>query len=118
MLTGPKKLNVNTFEVENARTMAELVVDPTTTEALRVQILNKLLESKGDANFFVTMFQEKLTFGACPECGHENHWGIPEDDLNQMGWVTSERDPRIPRSIADMNCPEFHEACLKKKVVI
>lgn len=102
----------------NAEVMADLIVDPSTPENLRVQIITKILESREGQNFSKTMFEEGLSFGECPNCKHENHWAIPEDDLNQMGFVTHEKDPKVPAITTSKICSDYHEACKKKKVII
>jgi len=107
---------LNTLDRANAQVLAELVVDPDTTETLRVQILNKLLEGREGQTFFQTMFEELLSFGECPHCEHKNHWAIPEDDLNQMGWVTNEQDSRVIERTTKKDCNVFQEACKKKKI--
>jgi hypothetical protein len=117
-MSKPGKKRKYTFEsVENTNLsiLAELVADPQTSEHLRVNIINKLLESRVGQNFFLTMFEEGLSFGACPCCGHENHWLIPEDALNEMGWVSFKKDPNVPSKLTSEICPEYAEACQKKK---
>jgi len=101
---------------ENADVLVDIVVDPKTTEHLRVKTLNKLLEGRENQNFFQTMFEEKMSYGACPHCQHENHWLIPENDLNVMGWVTHEIDPRVPKNTKANTCTDYREACAKKKI--
>ena len=55
----------------------------------------------------------------CPTCKHQNHWAVPEDVLNQMGWVTHENDDRvISERVEEKDCNQFAEACKKKKVVV
>jgi hypothetical protein len=108
--------SIETLEAANAAVLAELVVDPVTTDHTRVQILNMLLATDDDKNFFVTMFKEALSYGECPDCGHENHWLIPEDELSQMGWVTPEKDDRVKYNPTAEDCPLYQEACPKKKV--
>lgn len=103
------------FDEENAQALAEMLADPVTSENIRLQIINSLLEDGKDSTFFETMFKELMSFGSCPYCDHENHFLIPEDDLNQMGWVTYEKDKRVPRNPTSKDCPEFQEACTKKK---
>ena len=102
----------------NAKVLAELVVDPVTPEALRIKILNKLLEAAEGSSFFRTMFEENLSLASCPACDHENHWLIPEDELNKMGWVSHERDPRVPIATTQETCPTWEEACAKKRITI
>jgi hypothetical protein len=102
----------------NIKAMVDLVVDTNISETLRVNILNKLLEGSEGENFFTTMFQEKLSFGECPECGHENHWLVPEDELNKVGWASHMRDERVARVTDAISCDKWEEACKKKKVTI
>jgi len=104
------------LEEENAKVLAEIVSDPLTSEHIRIQVINKLLESNKDKNFFDTMFEELMSVGECPNCQHVNHWLIPEDTLNQLGVVTSEIDSRVKPHTTIADCPELQEACLKKKV--
>lgn len=111
------KFNFDTLEKKNAEVLANLVADPATTELRRVEILTKLIEAKENQNFFQTMFEEGLSLGECPSCGHQNHWAIPEDELNQMGYVTHEQDSRVPVTTNAESCTEFQEACKKKKVI-
>lgn len=106
------------MEKDNAAILAELIVDPNTTDSLRVNILNKLLDSTEADNFFETMVKEDLSFGACPECGHKNHWLVPEEDLNRFNFVSYEADPRVKRMTTAADCPRWQEACAKKKVSI
>lgn len=106
------------LEKDNATTLADLVADPQTTDQLRVRIITELLETREGQDFFKTMMEEGLSFGECPCCGHQNHFAIPEDILNQMGWVTSEKDPEVVVNPNEEICPEFQEACLKKKIVM
>lgn len=109
--------NLSDFHKENAEILLALALDESTTEHTRIQIFTKLLENKKDSNFFETMFRELMSYGPCPECGHENHWLIPEDDLNQMGYITSKHDPRVKAHTTADDCPEYQEACVKKKTV-
>lgn len=106
------------LEKENAETLATLIVAPETSDNLRVQILNKLLDSTSADNFFETMLKEDLSFGACPNCGHENHWLVPEEDMNRAGIVSYQNDPRVKRMTTIDDCRRFQEACAKKKVNI
>ena len=64
------------------------------------------------------MLEDNLSFGACPCCGHENHWAIPEDKLNQMGWVSQKQDPEVPAQTNSETCPQFAEASKKKKITV
>jgi hypothetical protein len=104
------------FDVANASALAEMLGDPATSEKVRLMIINEVLESSKNITFFEAMFNEALSLAKCPFCKHENHWLIPEDDLNQMDWVSCEQDERVPRhSSADL-CKDYAEACSKKKV--
>jgi hypothetical protein len=103
------------LNADNAAVLAELVVDPLTTEDTRVQILNMLSEIGVSENFFAEMYKLDSSFGSCPKCGHENHWLIPEDELAILGWVTPEKDDRVPQNTNAKICPRWQEACPKKK---
>jgi hypothetical protein len=104
------------FDIKNAQTLIELITDPDTSDATRIQILNKLSEAKVEENFFRAMLEQMLSWGACPHCQHENHWLIPENTLNEMGEVTYQRDPRVKANTTAKDCPTFQESCGKKKV--
>ncbi len=106
------------IDAVNAEVIAEMIADPDTPDWLRVQMINKILESRKADNFFAAMLAEHLSFGKCPECNHENHWLIPEDDLNQMGWVSHQEDDRVKRMTTIEDCQRWQEACKKKKVSI
>ena len=107
--------NSQDFDSQNASVLAEMLEDPSTSEATRLQIINSLLKDGGTDTFFETMFKENLSLGKCPFCSHENYWLIPEDDLNQMGWVSNVKDTRVKGSTNKEDCPEFQESCKKKK---
>lgn len=106
------------LEQANARTLAELAVDSETSEDLRVKIIQKLLENTQNNNFFGTMFNELLSFGACPNCNHENHFLIPENNLNEFGWLTHQKDNRVKAQTKKKDCPKYAESCKKKKISI
>jgi hypothetical protein len=106
------------LDAANAEVLADMIADPDTPDAKRVLMINKLLESRKSDTFFATMFTEKLSYGACPCCGHENHWLIPEDELNQIGEVTYKKDSRVLRETTMADCPRWQEACIKKKTSI
>lgn len=108
----------DSLEKDNAEILAQLIVAPETSDNLRVTILNKLLDSTAADNFFETMVKEDLSFGDCPNCGHKNHWLVPEEDLNRFGHVSYEEDPRVKRMTTEDDCPRWQEACSKKKVNI
>ncbi len=112
-----KKKDFLSLDEENAKILAELVVDPQTTESLRVKILNKLLEKKFDQNFFDLIMNEMLDYGSCPHCNYETHWLTPEAELNQRGWISFEKDSRVKRHTTAKDCPTYQECCAKKKCV-
>lgn len=107
--------DITDFDEANAKVLAEILVDPATGERIRMQIIGKLLEEDGSDSFFEAMFAEDISRANCPMCDHENFWLIPEDELNQMGWVTSDLDSRVPANTTSKDCKEFQEACKKKK---
>ena len=103
------------FDEANAAALAEMLVDPETSEAVRLQIINELNEEAAAETFFETLFREELSIGCCPKCGHSNHWLIPEDDLGQMGWVTHTKDQRVHQHTTAETCVVYQESCSKKK---
>lgn len=109
---------IDAIDQQNAKVLADLVVDQGTTDQLRVKIIQKLLETREGQSFFKTMYEEGLSFGGCPCCGHQNYWGIPEDVLNTMGWVSYEKDPEVPQHTNEEICPKFQESCQKKKITV
>lgn len=110
------KINLQSIEESNLEILAELIANPNTTKHLTVTILNKLLESKEGQNFFRTIVEQEVSLGACPCCGHVNHWLVPEDELNSLGWITSEKDSEVPRATTLETCSKYSEACSKKKI--
>jgi len=104
-----------TLDAKNASVLASLIADPTVSEHVRLQVLNKLLEAAKDKDFFDTMFEESMSVGECPDCGHINHWLVPEDELNQRGYVTSQKDQNVKPHTTSEDCSEYAEACAKKK---
>jgi len=111
-----KKKKQTDLNAANAAVLAEIVTDPLTTEHTRVEVLNMLSQLGVSETFFGEMFKIKSSFGECPECGHENHWLIPEDELNVLDWVTSEKDDRVKLHTTIKDCVRYQEACIKKKV--
>ncbi len=101
----------------NAAVLVELITGANISENLRIQAMEKLTDAKENQNFFRTMLEENLTKGVCPHCDHENHWLIPEEELNQQGYVSREEDERVPETTDEENCPEWQQSCLKKKIV-
>jgi hypothetical protein len=109
------ELDVLDFDEANAAALADMLADPVTSENIRLQIINEILDqSKGDT-FFETMYTEAMSFAECPFCHFETHWLIPEDDLNTIGWVSSEKDKRVKNHTTKDDCAEFMESCSKKK---
>ena len=108
---------VKSEEVLTMEALIEIIVDERTPDANRIMSLNKLLEiKKKDTSFFEVIVDSELSYGACPCCGHENHWLVPEQELNTQGIVTSDLDERVPLYTSAETCLEFQEACSKKKV--
>ena len=107
--------DLETLDEHNLGIFAELLVSDSTPDALRIRIINRLMEVKEAESFFQTMMEEKVSYGACPCCGHENHFLIPEDALNELGWVTSQKDPEVKENVTEKECPKWQQACLKKK---
>lgn len=112
------RFKFDTLDKANARVLADLATDPQTSPHKQVEIWNKLLEAREGQDFFQTIFEELLSFGACPECSHESHWAIPEDELNQIGWVSHEKDKRVLKNTDADSCPTYQEACGKKRISI
>ena len=104
------------LDADNAKRLVGILMDPTTPSSVSVQILDRLLESSRSENFFMTIYEEALSLGPCPDCGHENHWLVPEVDLNRLGWVTHLKDPRAQQATTKDTCARYEEACSKKKV--
>lgn len=110
--------NTGNLESDNAKILAELAVDSETSIDLQVKIIQKLLDNTQHKNFFDTVFNDKLSAGNCPGCGHFNHWLIPENNLNEMGWITHLKDKAVVARPKTKDCAKFAEACHKKKVNI
>jgi len=114
-----KKSKILAMDEANADVLVQLITGPNISENLRIQAMEKLTASRdGDGTFWKTLMEEKLSYGACPRCQHENHWLLPEDDANQMGWVTHKEDERVPERTDGESCPDYQEACKKKKIII
>ena len=116
MSEDKRDASVEQFDEANAAALANMLIDPQTSENVRIQIINELNAADNSNSFFETMFAEQLTLANCPNCLHTNHWLIPEDDLNQMGWVSSLEDKRVKPNTSKYDCSEYQEACAKKKV--
>lgn len=116
MSNKKSKKSIDSFDEKNAAALVDMLTDLQTSENVRIQIINELNEAEKNKDFFETMFNEELSVGACPHCAHQDHWLIPADILSQMGWIIFEEDKRIPRNTDSKSCPEFAEACKKKKV--
>lgn len=106
------------FDEANAQVLIEMLMDPNTTEAVRLKIVTEILDQSKDTSFWELMFQENMTLAKCPKCNHENHWLIPEEELSIMGWVTTEKDSRVPRHTNSEVCLTYEEACSKKKTTV
>ena len=106
----------HSLEETNAEVLVQLILDPDTPADLQVKMMNKLMEARREDSFFNAMLREMVSYGACPNCQHENHWLIPEDELNKVGYVTHERDQRVPRHTTERECPKWQQACAKKRV--
>ncbi len=113
-----KNSKILALDKANAAVLVEIITGPNISESLQIQAMQKLVGDKEHQDFFLTMFDEKLSFGECTKCGHENHFLIPEDSLNQMGWVSNDEDERVPRYTNSKICVEFEESCKKKKILI
>lgn len=111
-----KKSKILAMDEANADVLVQLITGANISENLRIQAMEKLTEAKTDKTFFRTMLEEKLSYGACPHCNHTNHWLVPEEELNQMGYVSKDEDPRVPEHTDIDNCPSFQQSCLKKKI--
>jgi hypothetical protein len=114
-MADEKKPTADGFDEANAQALAEMLMDPKTSAAVRLQIINELNEAAKSATFFEAMFNDELSLGRCPHCAHQTHWSVPEDVLNQFGWVSHEKDPRVKKQTSAVDCPEFQEACGKKR---
>lgn len=104
-----------TESAKNERTLADLLTSGKVTTHQQVKIMNKLLEGRKHEGFFEVMFHEKMSLTGCPNCGHQNHWFIPEDVLNRMGWVTAYKDAKVKLATTAEDCPKYQEACVKRK---
>lgn len=103
---------------ESQKALMAILADVDTPADVQVKILAQMLDTKGGSTFFETMFRDLSSFGACPCCGHENHWAIPEQELNLMGFVSAERDPRVHRETNKNICASYEQACPKKKISV
>ena len=103
---------------KNAAALVELLLDSETPDNTQFNIIAHLVNSRKGQGFHKTIFEEMLSFGTCPKCSHENHWLIPEDDLNKMGWVTHEKDLKVSETTDIESCINFQEACKKRKVTV
>ena len=103
---------------KNAEVLINMLMDPDTPPDLQVKVMLKLMAARHENTFFATMFREQVSFGACPNCSHENFWAVPEDELNKIGYVTHERDKRVKRNPKKADCAKWAEACPKKKLTV
>jgi hypothetical protein len=111
-----KSTKILALNEANAAVLVELITGANISENLRIQAMEKLTDAKENQSFFRTMLEENLTKGVCPHCDHENHWLIPEEELNQQGYVSREEDERVPETTDIDTCELFQQACLKKKI--
>jgi len=102
----------------NAKALVELLLDQDTPDNTQMNIISHLISSRAGQDFFKTIFEENLSYSECPKCKHENHWIVPEDSLNKMGYVSNEKDPRILETTDIYSCKDFQQACKKKKVMV
>jgi len=102
----------------NAQALVSILLDQDTPETTKMNVIAHLIAAKAGQDFFKTIFEEGLSFGECPKCQHKNHWIVPEDSLNKMGYVSSTKDPRVPEITDEKTCRDFREACKKKKVMV
>ena len=103
---------------KNAEVLINMLMDPDTPPDLQIKAMQKLMAARHENNFFATMFREFVSYGACPMCAHENYWAIPEDELNRIGWVTSERDKKVKKKVTATECPKWQQACVKSKLKV
>jgi len=103
---------------ENREALQGILADPDTPADVQIKILQTLVGQSEGSTFFETMFRELLSYAECPNCQHETHWAIPEKELNRMGFVSTERDKRVPRTTTKADCPEYGQACIKKKLSV
>ena len=112
-----KSKKILVLEEKNASVLVEIITGANVSENLRIQAMDKLLgDREGGETFFRTMLEEKLSYGECPHCQHKNHFLIPEEELNQMGYVSREEDDRVTETTDSSNCELFQQSCLKKKI--
>jgi hypothetical protein len=112
---GINKSKILALSEANAEVLVELITAPNISESLRISAMEKLTAAKENQSFFKTMVEEKLTYGECPKCQHKNHWLVPEEELNQQGYVSKDEDDRVPEHTDEESCPLFQQSCLKKK---
>lgn len=110
-----KKSVLDDFDEQNAAALLSMLADPTTPQPVQLQIINDILDVTKDTSFFETIYREKMDLARCPFCSHENYWLVPEDDLNVMGYVSAEHDPRVKLQTTAEDCPTYQESCVKKK---
>jgi len=103
---------------KNAAALVELLLDQDTPDNTQFNIISHLVNSRKGQGFHKTIFEEMLSFGQCSKCKHENHWLVPEDDLNKMGWVSHTKDPKVVEHTDENSCTDFQQACKKKKVMV
>ena len=112
-----KSKKILALEEANAAVLVEIITGANISENLRISAMEKLMgDREGGETFFRTMLEENLTKGTCPHCDHSNHWMIPEEALNMMGYVSKDEDERVPETTDADSCPLYQQSCLKKKI--
>ena len=108
--------SITTLSEENASVLIEIILDPSTPDHIRIKALNALTEASDTNSFFDLLLENGMDYAACPECGHENHWLIPEVELNQRNIFTFERDNRVKKNTTEQDCVKYQQACGKLKI--
>lgn len=103
---------------KNAEVLINMLLDPDTPPDLQVKVMQKLMAARHENTFFATMAREQISYGDCPSCGHSNFWAIPEDELNKIGYVSHEKDKRVPKKTTAAECPKWQQACAKSKLKV
>jgi len=112
------KSKILALEEKNAEVLIELITGSNISETLRIAAMERLLGSKERQGFSRTVFEEKLSFGACPHCNFECEWLVPEDALNMFGWVSHHEDDRVLEYTNAKSCSTYEQACKKRRINI
>lgn len=108
--------SITTLSEENASALIEIVLDPSTPDHVRIKALNALTEASDNNSFFDLLLENNMDYAPCPHCQHENHWLIPEVELNQRGVFTFEKDPKVKKNTTIDDCEKYQQACGKLKI--